>query len=154
MLNKLRALLSEPDVVKEERSEDRIQIATCVVLLEVANADNEFSDDERNHVVATLREHFGLSADEATELIEVATEARKESLDLWQFTNALNESLTQGEKMRLLEEVWRVVFADGILDGHEDHLTRQVAKLLNLHHSEFIAAKVTIRAERAAQGLD
>ena len=51
------------------------------------------------------------------------------------------------EEMEVIEEVWRVIFADGTLDGHEDYLVHKLAKLLNLTHPQLIEAKMKVRGE-------
>src|SRR5690606_16761152 len=47
----------------------------------------------------------------------------------------------------ILREVWRVIYADGTLDGHEDYLVHKLAKLLNLNHPMLIEAKMAVLRE-------
>jgi len=129
----------------------RLKVATCVILLEIARADDEFTPDERQSIVNTLRERFSLSTDEAHELIEFATEEREQSKDLWTFTNQINQSCDRDEKLQIIEEVWRVVIADGSIDGHERNLAHQLAKLLNITHGQLIELKMKV-LEKARRG--
>ncbi len=127
---------------------DRLRIATCVVLLEAAKADEEFSSEERECIVDLLRRRFSLSESEIHELLDVSAAERKESVDLWKFTHQINEACSQEEKILFIEEIWRVFFADGRLDAHEDYLAHKLAKLLNLTHPQLISAK--LKARKAA----
>jgi uncharacterized tellurite resistance protein B-like protein len=120
-------------------------LAVCVLLLEAAQADDEFTNEERTLLLQSLQKRFSLSAEEAEELLASAEKRRAESLDLWQFTHRINDALDQEGKKKVIEEVWRVIYADGKLDAHEDYLIHQLARLLNLTHNELIAAKLKVK---------
>jgi len=153
MLHLIKNLLSPSppatDEIPEETDLISLTVAVCILLLEVARADDEFTQEEQNHILQTLQVRFSLSPEEARDLIEISTAKREESFDLWRFTNRINEALNPGEKRKVLEEVWRVIYADGTLDAHEDYLVHKLARLLNLPHSDLIAAKLkALRDER------
>ena len=140
--------------VEEEREENRaqkIQVATCALLLEVANSDDEFSEIERENIVRILEENFHLSDEYAQELIELAEKERKERIDLWGFTRLINENYSLEEKIRVIELVWKVIYSDGKLDKYEDHLAHKLSKLLKLEHKQLIEAKLKIRDAGNAQ---
>jgi uncharacterized tellurite resistance protein B-like protein len=124
--------------------EDRLKVATCVILLEIARADDDFTLEERQSVVKALSKRFSLSETDAHELIDFATNEREESRDLWTFTNHINQSCNRAEKLEIIDEVWRVVIADGSIDGHERNLAYQLAKLLHINHEQLIVSKMKI----------
>ena len=139
----------QSDQAKQSRpaeSEMKKQIAACVLLLEVAHADDECSQAEMAHIVDTVRKKFGLSPEYTAELIELAQQERQNSVDLWQFTNYLNQQLSKDEKMAILDDVWRIIFTDGHLEMDEDHLVHKLANLLRLTHKELIDAKLKAKA--------
>ena len=70
---------------------------------------------------------------------------RKESLDLWQFTNLINQSYSREEKLKVAETLWRVIYTDGKVDQHEEYLMRKLTYLLNLEHQDMIEAKFKAR---------
>lgn len=147
MLKRLKQFLTDAETPPPEDPEELVRLATCVILLEVAHADDEFSEVEQDLLLATLRGRFQLDRDESTALINAADEARAGKVDLWQFTHTLNEHCSVAEKIQILEEVWRVICADGMLDAHEDHLVHRLAKLFNLTHEDLITAKVKVLNE-------
>jgi uncharacterized tellurite resistance protein B-like protein len=147
MLSKLKALLSPSEPHSEVSPEERLQLATCVLLTEAALADEEFSAAERDHIADTLATRYGLSAEEAHDLIDEAVHARKRSNDLWYFTNQINQVCTMEEKHRIVEETWRVIYADGTLDAHEDFLVHKVSRLFNMTHGMLIDAKLRVLEE-------
>jgi len=132
---------NEPRAEVEEDIATRIQVATCVLLLEVAHSDNHFSEQEEERIVEILKETFQLSDEYAAELIELAHEEREQSADLWRFTNVIDNNYSNEEKERVIETLWKVIYADDRLDFYEDHLIHRLSKLLNLSHKQLIDAK-------------
>ena len=124
---------------------DRVSIATCALLLEMAHADSEFSDIEEKKITSILQNEFNLPKDDADELIELSNLERKESLDLWQFTNLINEYYSKADKAKVLETLWRVIYADDKVDKYEEYLMRRLSYLLNMDHKDMIEAKFRAR---------
>jgi len=151
MLSRIVSLFAPAADVSAETHAERLRLATCVLMLEVAGADNEFSPGECEHIIATLKTRFTLNQEDAEELLKTAEARRAESSDLWKFTNMVNQACNNDEKIEILREVWRVIFADGNLDGHEDYVVHKLAKLLNLSHPQLISAKMAVREELAAR---
>ena len=133
---------AEPGVVKKD-----IRLAACALLLELAHADDEFTDDERQHLESAVRRQFGLDAGEAEKLLDLAQEARAEAVDLWQFTNLIAENYSTGQKMVLAEIMWGLVFSDGELASKEDYLMRKICNLLRLEPGYLAEAR-----QRVAEG--
>jgi len=124
--------------------ETRIQVATCAILLEIANSDDEFSDIERRKIIEILRDRFSLSDNDADELIEIAQERIDKSIDIWGFTNTIVRIYKESEKKDVLEAVWEVVYADGRLSGHEDTLVHKLSFLMGLNHDQLIDTKLKV----------
>lgn len=122
-----------------------IRIATCALLLEMSNIDGEFSALERENIISILKKDFDLSDEYTTTLLEASNEELKGSIDLWQFTNLINQNYSMEEKIRVIETVWDIVYADGKLDKHEDYLIHKLANLLRLTHKQLIEAKLKVK---------
>ncbi len=133
----------------ESAPADRLPVATCAVLLEVALADDAICENERAAIESVLSRRFELTPEEIAGLIAAARTARAARADLFQFTRTLNEMLTPAERQSVMDEVWRVVFADGHLDAHEDHIVHRVGQLLNLTHRQLIDSKQRARGKKA-----
>ncbi len=131
---------SDIDQEKKDDSHD-IRVATCALLLEMANADGEFSKEEQDNIVSLLKKKFQLSSEYAEELIQSSQKKLDGSIDLWQFSNLINQNYSREEKINMVEMVWEVIYADGKLDQHEDYLVHKLGKLLRLSHKELIDAK-------------
>lgn len=125
--------MSEPE--KQDGGEvqaDDLRLAACALLLELAYADDEFTEGERSHLEYAIRRQFGLDETQAAELVELAEEQREKAVDLWSFTNLIAENYSLGQKMVLAEAMWGLVFSDGELASREDYLMRKISGLLRL----------------------
>jgi len=87
---------------------------------------------------------YGLSSEDVLELNKASERELAKSLDLWTFTNVINEHYSNDEKTRLVELLWRLVYADGKMDEHENYLMHKLAKLLRLTHRDLIGAKLRV----------
>jgi uncharacterized tellurite resistance protein B-like protein len=144
---------------KEQRaSSDRgvgfhdIRIATLALLLEMSQIDGDFSESERESILAIVKRDYNISDEEADALIESADKELKGSLDLWQFTGLINQNYSPEEKTGIIEMVWKVAYTDGRLDKHEDYLVHKLADLLHLSHRKLIDAKVKVRKKMGIDG--
>lgn len=145
MLKRLANLLQAP--ATSTRPTLSYKLAACVLLIEAASADDEFTEEERRHVLKVMQERFDLQPDEAQELLDASHMVHRDSNDLWRFTNEINQSFAHNEKLSLVEEVWRIFYSDGHLSAHEDHLAHKLLGLLNINHPQLIAAKMKVLKE-------
>lgn len=139
------ALAPSPDPADEAA---RLRLATCVMLLEAAHADSEFSSEEREAVTGLVRGRFDLDDAQTDALLATADAARRESGDLYRFARLLNESFPKPRKLAVVELLWEVVFSDGVLEAREDALMHKVGKLLGLRNDELMALKVRVQRRR------
>ena len=138
---------SAGDSAADHSTERELELATAVLLIEVARAD--FSEDEIEIVaVAELIErHLKLPAREVRELVAQARREADRAASLQSFTRQLHEELSNADKFKIIEMLWQVALADETLDKHEDHLIRKIAGLLYVSHSDLIRIRNRV-AER------
>ena len=117
------------------------RLAAAALLVEVTHLDHEVTAEERVAVAVAVRTHFGLSAEEAAELLVCAEQERSASTDYYQFTSLINRHYSADQKAELIELMWRIAYADDSLHRYEEHLVRKIAELLYVPHGTFIAAK-------------
>lgn len=118
-----------------------INLAAAALLIEIARADSEVDADEAATVDALLADTLALDPGEIAELVDLARAEIEGGASLFQFTHRINREYSIGDKRRLMEQLWRVAWADGRLDRYEEQLLRRLAELLHLRHSEFMRAK-------------
>jgi uncharacterized tellurite resistance protein B-like protein len=127
--------------------EHALQLATAVMLVEVMRADTSFHEGERAAVLAALRDKFALADDEAARLAELAEAAAKQATDLFAFTSRINERFEMPQKLRMLEHMWRVAYADGRLSEHERHVLWRIADLLHVPQGAYVHARLRAQQE-------
>lgn len=135
---------------KEQNDGDRelkLRVATCVLLLEAATADSNFSSEEQEKIIQILKSRFQMDDMSVKELIDKSTMEKKNSTDLWYFTNLINKNLDNEEKYNLMELVWEVIYSDGTLDKFENYIAHKLLNMLNLDHSRFIELKMKVKNE-------
>ena len=152
MLSALRKLFEQriaPEIAQgaPEAREHGLRLAAAALLFEVVRADATVKDEERTVVRAAVQSTFGLSREEADELVRLAEEASRGAGSLYEFTSIVDRELAADQKKRLVELLWLVAFADAEKDAHEEHLVRRIAGLLHVPHPDFIDAKIRARAE-------
>ena len=143
------ANMAEPVEEGDEAQPDDLRLAACALLLELAYADDEFTEEERVHLEGAVRRQFGLDGEQAQELIKLAEEQRADAVDLWTFTNLVAEHYSLGQKMVLAEAMWGLVYSDGELASREDYLMRKISGLLRLEPGYLAEARKRVEEQQA-----
>ena len=124
-----------------------IHLAAAALLMEIARADSQIDAQEEAAVIMSLRRAFDLNDDALEETAKLAITATDEAEDFYQFTSLVNEHYRAGEKQALVEDLWRVAWADGAVDKYEAHFIRRISGLIHVPHSQFIQAKQRARPQ-------
>lgn len=125
----------------------KLQLATCALFLEVAQADDSFDPDEREKIISVMEEMFDLEADETNELIKQSDEMVKESVSLYEFTDVVNHHFNKSEKYEIVKNLWRLILVDEKINKYEEHFVRTINHNFHLEHSDMIAAKMEVKSE-------
>src|SRR5208283_4395149 len=112
-------------------ADDDYRLAAAL-LVHAAAIDGDMSQDERDKLHAIVKRRFGLDDGAADELIDKATVAELEAVDLYHFTSVLNRTLDEEGRARIIEMMWEIVYADGRRDELEDNLLWRAADLLGV----------------------
>lgn len=123
----------------------QLQLATAVLLLEVARSDFDLRADEFQAVLGGVRRVLGLTEDEAIAVIRIAEEEVRQSKRLYEFTRLIDENYTPEQKKTLVRYLWQVAFADAELGASEEYLARKVSELLDVPLADFLDAKIEAR---------
>lgn len=111
---------------------EAVPLAAAALLVEAALMDGHFDDDERRTIEALLERHFDLEPADATTLIHTATEALDQANELYRFTRVIKDDFGHDDRVRMIEMLWEVAYADGHLHDYEANLVRRVAGLLHV----------------------
>ena len=142
----LDALFNELNEEKSpEFTEKQLRLATAALLVEVATIDRVFDEVELKRLQSLLEEKFSLPKTEVQQLIDEAKAASTDAASLYEFTKHINEQLNEPEKIKLVEGLWEIAYADQTLDKHEEHIIRRIADLIHVRHIDFIKTKNKVR---------
>jgi len=145
MITTIQTLLKRykqaPAAVQRD-SGQALRMATAALLMEVARADHDIKDEEREAVRRIIENHYSVSPEQARELAAVAESHADDATSLFPFTRLITSECSMEDRIRIVRMLWEVSCADGHIDAHEEHLVRKVADLLYVPHSEFIRAKL------------
>jgi uncharacterized tellurite resistance protein B-like protein len=130
-------------------ADDDYRLAAAALLVHAAAIDGEMSQSESDKLRAVIKQRFNLDDAATAELIEKATAAEHEAVDLYHFTHLLNNALDEQGRARIVEMMWEIVYADGRRDELEDNLLWRAADLLGVSPRERIELRQRI-AEKAA----
>ena len=148
MLNFFKELFA--DKSKQQNAEEEnnsLQIASCALLLELANADDEFSDEEKTRVVELMKTNFNLTDEEVDKLLELSQKQIEKSVSAYEFTEIINKQLNEDEKYQIIKNLWQLAYVDGKLDKYEDYYIRKISNNLHISNQDRIAAKLEVKKE-------
>jgi uncharacterized tellurite resistance protein B-like protein len=131
-------------------SEHSLQIATAALLIEMMRADTDITEEEKTIITKTMRTRFNLTDEETADLLRLAEDRIWKATGYFEFTSLMNRGFTYEQKLRVIEHLWEVAFADNILDKHEEYMVRKIADLIYVSHRDFIDAK--LRVKKRLQG--
>ena len=126
--------------------DDKTSIKACIaLLLETSMADEVLDESELITLKDSLIKDFSIDEDEIDELIEISKKNIDDSNSLYDFTRDINDNLDSEERIKLIESMWKIAYADGNIDKYEEHIIRKVSNLIYVAHSDFIKAKIKAR---------
>lgn len=109
---------------------DKLQLAEAALMYHVIAVDGVIRDEEKNRMAELLSQQFNLSQEETKSLVDDAEIAEHEVIDLYKFTSVLKRALNEEERIKIIEHLWEMVFADGVLHELEDNVVWRIAELL------------------------
>jgi uncharacterized tellurite resistance protein B-like protein len=127
--------------------DDDYRLAATALLVHAAAIDGEMSQPERDKLHAVIKKRFALDEASTDELIDKATAAEHEAVDLYHFTHVLNRALDEEGRAKVVEMMWEIVYADGQRDELEDNLLWRAADLLGVSARERIELRRRVGGE-------
>jgi uncharacterized tellurite resistance protein B-like protein len=110
-------------------------------LHEARRADYEHKQGESDIAELALRELFGVGADEAASLLKDGRAKAEQLTSFYAPVSVIKRDFSMPERVRLIEQLWRISFADGQLNLYEDHYVRKIAHLLYVPNTDSMLAR-------------
>jgi uncharacterized tellurite resistance protein B-like protein len=161
MLDGLRQFIA--DVVSPTAQPDRAfddtgyRLAATALLLHVISLDGEPTELERRKLHSLIESRFGLDRGTADHLIASATLVEGEAVDLYHFTSVIMRSVDEAGRLRIVEMMWELAYADGAVTEFEDNVVWRAADLLGVSSRDRVELKHQVagrQPEPRASGSD
>ncbi|MPZ09599.1 MAG: TerB family tellurite resistance protein [Kiloniellaceae bacterium] len=130
---------------------DKVQLATVALLVEAAQMDAEFGAEERAKIADLVEGRFGLSAEEGRALLQAASEKIEQAVEVFGFTREIKNAFSPEERIEMMEMLWEVAYADGVLHDLEASLMRRLAGLLHVSDRDSGLARKRVIARLAPE---
>ena len=124
-----------------QNREAALRLATAVLMLDVARADDVFDESEFDRALKLIETHFDLPPEEAAQLVNLANEKAEDLISVHEFTQLLHEHLDEDEKAHVIALLWQIAYADGRLDKYEDSLVLKISDLLHVSRGRVMRLK-------------
>lgn len=149
MFQAFRDFLTSITDVPDRPRDDDPRVAAAALLYHVGAADGIIGEAELASLRAALAHEFGLDARETDDLLDAGREADQDAVDLYRFTSVLMQSLDEGARIRFVELLWEVTYADGEVHELEDNTVWRVADLLGVSTRDRMLMKQEAAARHA-----
>jgi len=141
MLDRLRVLFGGATAPEAHFGEDDARLALATLLVHCTGVDGKVSAKEQLKLRDVLARTFKLPESDLDLLIDDAIAADREAVDLYRFTSVLKRQMSEADRVRVVENLWEIVYADGKSHEFEENLVWRVAELLGVNRQERIAKK-------------
>jgi uncharacterized tellurite resistance protein B-like protein len=158
MLDGLRHFIADvvsPGAHAQQSFDDTgYRLAATALLVHVISIDGEPTEAEKRKLHGLIESSFGLDLGTADRLIASATLVEGEAVDLYHFTSVIMRSVNEAGRLRIIEMMWEVVYADGKVSEFEDNVVWRAADLLGVSSRDRIELKHRVAAKQPAKGRD
>jgi uncharacterized tellurite resistance protein B-like protein len=126
------------------------RLAATALLIHVVSLDGEPSETEKRKLHGLIETNFGLDRGAADKLIASAMLVEGEAVDLYHFTSVIMRSVDEAGRLRIVEMMWELVYADGQVSEFEDNVVWRAADLLGISSRDRIDLKHRVAAKQTA----
>ena len=148
MLDGLRQFIADVVSPHPTRAFDETgyRLAATALLIHVISLDGRPSEREKRKLHSLIESHFGLDPGSADKLIASATLIEGEAVDLYRFTSVIMREVDEAGRLKIVEMMWELVYADGQVSEFEDNVVWRAADLLAVSSRDRIELKHRVAA--------
>ena len=154
MLDGLRQFIA--DIVSSDAQADRTfgdsdyRLAATALLVHVVSLDGEPTAVETRKLHSLIESRFQLDPGTADRLIASAMRVEGEAVDLYHFTSVIMRSVDEDGRLRIVEMMWELVYADGNVTEFEDNVVWRASDLLGISSRDRIELKHRVAEKKSA----
>lgn len=142
-MNLLERLFSKSKAASVDQTDSnlKLQLATCILLIEVSKSDDDFDADEKEKIKKLIQGKFNLSTEELDHIFSISNDKSDKMTSLFEWTDIINKECSYEEKLIIIGYMWDIAFTDSKIDKYEDYTIRKVSELIYVKHKDFINLK-------------
>jgi len=152
MLEPLKQLLADLAGGTKQQAhfaQDDYRLAAAALLIHVTTVDGDMSAVERDKLQAVLKHRFALDDTATAELIDAAIAADRDAVDLYHFTSLINRALDEDGRLRMVEMMWEMIYADGRVTEFEENVVWRASDLLGVSSRSRIEIRHRVAARES-----
>lgn len=152
MLEGLRQFIA--DVVSPHETpafdDNGYQLAATALLIHVISLDGEPNEAEQRKLHSLIERRFDLDRGSADRLIAQAMLAEGDAVDLYRFTSVIMREVDEPGRLRIVEMMWELVYADDKVTEFEDNVVWRASELLGISTRDRVDLKHRVASRRSA----
>ena len=129
---------------KQDANSESLETSITTLLIHAAKLDENYSQDEKITINKCLVELGFGEKDEVEKLIGRCEVLEKESNQILHLTQEIKK-LKYADRLKIIEVLVQVVYADGKMDEFEDNLIRRVCGLVYIENTDVGPIKENIK---------
>jgi uncharacterized tellurite resistance protein B-like protein len=151
MFDRLKNFIGEVtgEPAPREFGDDDYRLAAAALLVHLANAEGATDEAERKRLMDIIEKNFGLDPQATTRLIQSAETSDRNAVDFYHFTHILCRSLDEEGRLKIIEMMWEIAFANGAVYELEDNIVARIAELLGVSPHDRLRLRQRVAAEPA-----
>ncbi len=118
-----------------------LQLATCILLIEVSKSDDDFDINEQEKIKKLIQTKFDLPTEELDHIFSISNDNHNNMTSLFEWTDIINKECSYEEKLVIIGFMWDIAYTDSKIDKYEEYTIRKVSDLIYVKHKDFINLK-------------
>lgn len=131
--------------VSQQERNFEIELTGSILAYEIARADGEISHEELTVLMSEIKKIAIKVGKSPEDIFNILKEFSDQSVSFHEFIEDINKEFSKNEKLSLIDFLWRIAYADSILETHEERLVRRIADLIHIKDIEVLKIKDNIK---------
>ena len=129
------------DLNKSVEPSFEIELTAAVLAYEIARIDGNISEDELSVLMEEIKIISQKVKKDESEILKIIEIYSKDSVSFYEFVEDINKNYSRQEKISLLSFMWKIAYADGVLDVDEERLIRRLADMIKIKDLDVLKLK-------------
>ena len=114
---------------KEKKDTSDKNVLIIALLIHAAKIDDNYTEVEKKIIIKAIMQLYNLDNDKALALLKLSEKKEVESNQIVEFTQEIKK-YPMDFRLKIIEIIWKIVYADGVSDSYESNLIRRICGLL------------------------